>query len=875
MRIARRRWIVLLGTAILGSSLPAITAPTAFATPVCTGSVAAGLTYTCAPSGSGSVQVTVPAGVASINVTADGGGGGKNDSLGNGGSGARVNATISVTPGDRLTIYVGAGGGAGLGSSGNVGGSGYGAGGSGGAFYGEGFGGGYGGGGGGSSAVVIGSTVALVAGGGGGGGNYYGGSAAGTIGGSGGNGGGSCAVGGGGGNATGSGSAGTTSGTGNPTASSSGYTGHGGGGIYGAGGASSGGGGGGGGYGGGGPGNWNGPGYGCTLAGGGGAGGSYAPSGAVYGSASNAGGVATSGAGGDGQVAIQFIAVPATVPGAPTDLVFSGVSTNEMTLYWTPPASDGGSALLGYDVSVNSGTAVRVAGTSQSLTGLTSGTTYSVSITAVNSVGSSSTALTGSQQTTTRGAPTGPATNLVFSSVSSTSITASWTAPTAPNIPAGWPILGYQVRVDSGTLTWSPSTSYIAAGLTPGVLHSFEITVVNGAGASTALTGSEWTYATAPDAPTNLVFSGVTSSDITASWTAPTYNGGAGITTYWVSVDGGASIAVGNVPSYTATGLTPSTWHSFAITAMNLSGSSPELTGSRSTNAPAGSPRITATSGTVGTASTITLIDFPASSTQTVMITAPDSSMTNVTVTVNGAGSGTGIYTPTSTGSYSAVTSPNATSATFTATSVPTPVPGPASGSSSASGSGSATQAPTIAPASQLIEGTVGAPVDATATLALAHFTRPATFTIAPTLPAGLALDPLTGVVSGTPVVANASTGYVITANAGSEVATSALRVSIVARSAATASIVITGRAGRGQLAGRIYVTGHATRLAGTVVRVRVRFAGHPTYTDSGTVRVAEDGAFTWQRRARQRAFVYVLDDHGTRSNRVIIAPVR
>ncbi len=882
MRKVRHRWIAGFAIVVLGSGLFAMSNPPVFAAPTCTGSVAAGLTYTCAPSGSGSTQVTVPAGVTSINVTADGGGGGKNASLGNGGSGARVNATITVTPGDLLTIYVGAGGGAGLGGSANVGGAGYGAGGSGGAFYGEGFGGGYGGGGGGSSALLIGTTVKtvqLVAGGGGGGGNYYGGSSGGggggttSVAGSGGNGGGSCAVGGGGGNASGSGSAGTTSGTGNPTASSAGYTGHGGGGIYGAGGASSGGGGGGGGFGGGGAGNWNGPSGGCTLAGGGGAGGSYGPAGTVFGSASNAGGIATSSAGGDGQVSIQFIAAPATVPGTPTDLVVSGVSTSEMTLFWNPPVNDGGSNLLGYDVSVNSGTAVRVAGTSQSLTGLTPSTTYYLSIQAVNAVGSS-TALTGSQQTATPGTPTGPATNLVFSGISATSITAAWTAPTPVS---SWPTLGYQVRVDGGTLTWTPTNSLTAAGLTPGVSHSFEIAVVNGAGTSTLpnLTGSASTYATTPDAPTNLVFSGVTSNAITATWTAPTYTGGAVITKYWVSVDGGASIDVGNVTTYNATGLASSTWHTFAITAMNVSGSSPELTGSRSTNAPAGSPMTTATSVTVGSPTTITLTDFPNGSTQTVMITKPDSTLSNITVTVNAGGSGTASYTPAVVGTYSVVTSPDPTSRTFTATALPTP----SSGSSSSADSGfpatpsPASVAPSIAPASQVVEGIVGFPFRVTAAFTLGRFTKPAAFSIAPALPAGLTLDSSTGVVSGIPTQATPSKEYVITAKAGVEVATSSLRITINARSVEPASIVITARAGIGKQRGYIYVTGRATHISGAGVTVRMRLANQKNFVNFTIKRIAPNGTFTWQRKVQKSAVVYVVAHDGVKSNQVIITP--
>jgi hypothetical protein len=694
-----------LALSVLALGVLTVLAPTAFAAPTCTGSVGAGSTYTCLPSGSGSVQVTIPARVTSISVTADGGGGGKNASLGNGGSGARASSTIAVTPGAVLTIYVGAGGGAGLGGSGNVGGTGYSAGGNGGPYYGEGFGGGYGGGGGGSSAVLVGGTVAVIAGGGGGGGNYYGGSASATVGAAGGNGGGTCAVGGGGGNAAGSGSAGSTSGTGNSyPGSSSGFIGQGGTGIYGAGGASSGGGGGGGGYGGGGGGNWNGPGNGCTLAGGGGSGGSYGPGGTVFGTAANAGGVATSGAGGDGQVLISFTAPAATVPNAPTDLIFSDVTPTTMTAYWTPPADDGGSSVIGYDVTVNAGPPTRVTSPAIDLTGLTGGSTYAVAVTAVNAVGSSATALTGSQTTSAPGTPTGPATNLVFSGVTSSSITASWTAPTPVG---GWPTLGYQVRVDGGTLTWSAGTIYTASGLAPGTTHSFSITVVNGAGTSSALTGNRATLATVPDAPTALLFSGVTSTAITASWTPPTNTGGSAILKYTVSVDGGATVDVVGT-TYTATSLTSSAWHTFSILAVNAIGvSASDLFGAASTSAPPGSPQLAATSATVGSPSTVTLTGFTAFSTQTVQVTAPDGTMSFFTVTVGTGGTGTGTYTPSQAGAYSLVTTPAATSTTFTATAASTPTPSD-SGAASADGGTSTGGSTTRAAASIRIVGRAG-----------------------------------------------------------------------------------------------------------------------------------------------------------------------
>ena len=148
---------------------------------------------------------TVPVGVTSVNVnlTGGGGGGGGSDSSGRGYPGAagdRVAGTLSVAPGDTLTIYVGGGGAGGLSAqrgtgAGAGGGVGIFAGGTGGNAGGSGSSGSGGGGGGASAIAKNGSPLIVAAGGGGGGGagndhNAYatqGGSTSGTAGGAGAN----------------------------------------------------------------------------------------------------------------------------------------------------------------------------------------------------------------------------------------------------------------------------------------------------------------------------------------------------------------------------------------------------------------------------------------------------------------------------------------------------------------------------------------------------------------------------------------------------------------------------------------------------------------------------------------------------------------
>jgi len=127
---------------------------------------------------------TVPAGVTSVTVEAFGAEGGDGGSCtsgefcvaagGTGGRGARVTTTLAVAPGETLSVVVGGAGEPGADLAGGVAGSGYGAGGDGGASGNDADGSTVsagGGGGGGASAVVrAGAALVVAAGGGGGGG---------------------------------------------------------------------------------------------------------------------------------------------------------------------------------------------------------------------------------------------------------------------------------------------------------------------------------------------------------------------------------------------------------------------------------------------------------------------------------------------------------------------------------------------------------------------------------------------------------------------------------------------------------------------------------------------------------------------------------
>ena len=97
-------------------------------------------------------------------------------------------------------------------------------------------------------------------------------------------------------------------------------------------------------------------------------------------------------AAGWGATSAVATATTSTVPGAPTGATATP-GNQTVTLTWQPPASDGGSAVIGYDIwNYQTGVTVRVQTpiTSYTASGLQNGTSYFFTIRAVNDVGSSS-----------------------------------------------------------------------------------------------------------------------------------------------------------------------------------------------------------------------------------------------------------------------------------------------------------------------------------------------------------------------------------------------------------------------------------------------------------------------------------------------------
>jgi fibronectin type 3 domain-containing protein len=276
---------------------------------------------------------------------------------------------------------------------------------------------------------------------------------------------------------------------------------------------------------------------------------------------------------------------PATVPGAPT-LNSATAGNNSVALAWTAPSSNGGSAVTGYKVyrSTSSGTETLLTtlGNTASYTdsGLANGVTYYYKVSAVNAIGES--ALSGELNATPVTTPSAPTLNSATAGTSSVAL--AWTAPSSTG---GTAISGYKVyrSTTSGTETLLTTlgnvTNWTDTGLTAGVTYYYQLTALNSvgeSGRSAEKNATPTSAATIPGAPT-LSSASAGNATVSLTWNAPTSNGGSAITNYklYRSTSTGTETlltTLGNVSSYTDSGLANGVTYYYKLSAVNTIGES-------------------------------------------------------------------------------------------------------------------------------------------------------------------------------------------------------------------------------------------------------------------------------------------------------------
>lgn len=265
-------------------------------------------------------------------------------------------------------------------------------------------------------------------------------------------------------------------------------------------------------------------------------------------------------------------------PEAPTIGAVTAGDRNLLVVVIAGP--NGGSPITNYEYSIDNGAswATRSPSSQSSpilITGLANGANYQVRVRAVNAAGSG--ASSSSQSATPRTVPSAPTIDSDTVGGAGGEIDVDFSPPADDG---GSPVSTYQYSTDGGA-TWrsratgstsSPLriTTMSADGITPlvgGQIYPVEIRAVNAAGAGAASAVADGITTTAPGAPR---IDGVDVAGSTARVTfEPPANGGAAITGYQYSLDGGAWTSTGTLaPEVRISALSQRTYQ-FRVRALN------------------------------------------------------------------------------------------------------------------------------------------------------------------------------------------------------------------------------------------------------------------------------------------------------------------
>ena len=350
----------------------------------------------------------------------------------------------------------------------------------------------------------------------------------------------------------------------------------------------------------------------------------------------------------------SFSSNASTAPSAPQNLQATA-GNSQISLSWSVPSSNGGSAITGYYIyrgTTSGGEGTTPIGTVSGLTltytdtGLTNGQTYYYKIIAVNSGVQSAPSNEASAMPAS--VPYPPQNLQGFSGNSQVSL--SWSSPSNNN---GSPIINYNVYrgFESGkesllvkignVTTYNDNTT----GATNGGTYFYKVTALNSVGESSP--SNEISVVTpsvaAPDTPTGLTATTISSSQIDLSWSSSGSVTGFKIErsnntgTTWATI---VSNTDSTVTAYNDTGLTPSTTYTYRVSTINSVGtSSPSNTASATTSASTPPPptgivlnNIQSTSGTVSSSPyQITLANFNSgASTNRLLVVGVEANNNNV-----------------------------------------------------------------------------------------------------------------------------------------------------------------------------------------------------------------------------------------------------
>jgi len=267
------------------------------------------------------------------------------------------------------------------------------------------------------------------------------------------------------------------------------------------------------------------------------------------------------------------------LPSAPTNLVATPVSGQQIGLTWT--ASTGGLPISSYHIfrgaSPSGLSQIGVtAGTSYNDRTVTPSTTYYYEVQA-NDTGGNTSPMSAAASATALPGPNTP-TNLAAAATSATRISLSWTE-TIP--PTGLPIGSYQVFCGLAPASLSKiatvlTSPYNYTGLTAGTTYYCAVLAADTGGDLSAMSAPVLAITDAlPGAPTNVIATANSSTKVTVTWTETIVTGGLPIQSYQIyrgSLPGNMSlVATRATATYTDTTVAPLATYCYAIQATDTS----------------------------------------------------------------------------------------------------------------------------------------------------------------------------------------------------------------------------------------------------------------------------------------------------------------
>ncbi len=254
--------------------------------------------------------------------------------------------------------------------------------------------------------------------------------------------------------------------------------------------------------------------------------------------------------------AVHTVAIP-TAPDAP-GIGAATPADGEVSVAFTAPADDGGSAVTGYTVTASPGGAVGTGAASPIVVqGLTNGTPYTFTVTATNAIGTSLPS-GASAAATPKGAQL-----ITFASPGArdfgTAPTLSATASSGLAVTFSSTTTGVCTITSGGTLSFvTAGTCTIAADQAGDAVWS----------AATRVSQTFTVNAVAPGAPTIGTASPANTS-ASVGFTAPASTGGVALSSYTVTASPGGATGTGASAPITVSGLTNGVAYTFTVTATN------------------------------------------------------------------------------------------------------------------------------------------------------------------------------------------------------------------------------------------------------------------------------------------------------------------